>query len=135
MTDVADQPTEVDVEPLDVGDLPEDVLLRVDGLVKEFPIKRGVFFKKQVGAVQAVSGVSFEIKAGETLGLVGESGSGKSTTARCVLRLLEPTAGHVYFQHQQEDQPCDVAGFPGCLAERQRNGKSPATAGEFGDLL
>ncbi|NND03278.1 MAG: ATP-binding cassette domain-containing protein [Acidimicrobiia bacterium] len=86
-----------------VGDLPDDVLIRVDGLVKEFPIKRGVFFKKQVGAVQAVSGVSFEIKAGETLGLVGESGSGKSTTARCVLRLLEPTAGAVYFQHTRDD--------------------------------
>ena len=86
-----------------IGDLPEDVLIRVDGLVKEFPVKRGVFFKKQVGAVQAVSGVSFEIKAGETLGLVGESGSGKSTTARCVLRLLEPTAGAVYFQHTRED--------------------------------
>ena len=85
-----------------VGDLPSDVLLRVDGLVKEFPIKRGVFFKKQVGAVQAVSGVSFEIKAGETLGLVGESGSGKSTVARCLLRLLEPTAGNVYFQHTRE---------------------------------
>jgi len=86
-----------------VGELPSDVLIRVDGLVKEFPIKRGVFFKKQVGAVQAVSGVSFEIKVGETLGLVGESGSGKSTTARCVLRLLEPTAGAVYFQHTQDD--------------------------------
>jgi oligopeptide/dipeptide ABC transporter ATP-binding protein len=82
-----------------VGDLPSDVLIRVDGLVKEFPIKRGVFFKKQVGAVQAVSGISFEIKAGETLGLVGESGSGKSTAARCILRLLEPTAGSVYFQN------------------------------------
>lgn len=101
MTDVTDP---LSVPPAaHVSDLPDDVLLRVDGLVKEFPIKRGVFFKKQVGAVQAVSGVSFEIKAGETLGLVGESGSGKSTTARCVLRLLEPTAGQVYFQHTRED--------------------------------
>jgi oligopeptide/dipeptide ABC transporter ATP-binding protein len=87
-----------------IGDLPSDVLIRVDGLVKEFPIKRGVFFKKQIGAVQAVSGVSFEIKAGETLGLVGESGSGKSTVARCLLRLLEPTAGNVYFQHTRDDE-------------------------------
>jgi len=99
MTDVTDASAD-----LHVGDLPSDVLIRVDGLVKEFPIKRGVFFKKQVGAVQAVSGVSFEIKAGETLGLVGESGSGKSTTARCVLRLLEPTAGNVYFQHTRSDE-------------------------------
>ncbi len=94
MTNIADQPMDVDL-----GQLPEDVLIRVDGLVKEFPIKRGIFFKKQIGAVHAVSDVSFEIKQGETLGLVGESGSGKSTTARCLLRLLEPTAGRVYFQH------------------------------------
>ena len=61
----------------------EDVLLDVRNLVKQFPITRGVFFKKQVGAVQAVSGISFKVRRGETLGLVGESGCGKSTTARC----------------------------------------------------
>ena len=72
--------------------LPEDVILRVNHLVKEFPINRGVFFKKKVGAVQAVSDISFQVKRGETLGLVGESGCGKSTTARSVLRLLEPTS-------------------------------------------
>ena len=55
--------------------------------MKEFPITRGIFFKKKVGAVQAVSDISFEIKRGETLGLVGESGCGKSTTARAILRL------------------------------------------------
>jgi oligopeptide/dipeptide ABC transporter ATP-binding protein len=99
VTDVT-QPATV---PLD-GELPSDVLIRVDGLVKEFPIRRGVFFKKQIGAVQAVSGISFEIRAGETLGLVGESGSGKSTAARCILRLLEPTAGKVYFQHTRDDE-------------------------------
>ena len=80
------------------ADLPEDVLLRVNHLVKEFPISRGVFLKRQVGAVQAVSDISFQIKKGETLGLVGESGCGKSTTARCLLRLLEPTSGQVYFR-------------------------------------
>ena len=96
--------TDVAQSPATTGSLPEGVLIRVDSLVKEFPIKRGVFFKKQVGAVQAVSGVSFEIRAGETLGLVGESGSGKSTTARCVLRLLEPTGGSVYFQHTRDDE-------------------------------
>ena len=55
--------------------------MRVNHLVKEFPISKGVFFKKQVGAVKAVSDISFEVKQGETLGLVGESGCGKSTTA------------------------------------------------------
>ncbi len=79
------------------ANLPADVLLRVDNLVKEFPINRGIFFKTQVGAVQAVSDISFQIKRGETLGLVGESGCGKSTTARSILRLLEPTAGQVWF--------------------------------------
>ena len=75
-----------------------DYVLQVNNLVKEFPITRGVFFKKQIGAVQAVSGVSFKVKRGETLGLVGESGCGKSTTARCVLRLLEPTSGEVLYK-------------------------------------
>ncbi len=75
-----------------------DYLLEVRNLVKEFPITRGVFFRKQVGAVQAVSGVSFAVKRGETLGLVGESGCGKSTTARCLLRLLEPTSGQVLYR-------------------------------------
>jgi len=84
------------------GDLPENVMLRVNHLVKEFPIARGVFFKKQIGAVQAVSDISFEIKRGETLGLVGESGCGKSTTARCLLRLLEPTSGEVFFQPEPD---------------------------------
>ena len=93
--------------------IPDDVILRVNHLVKEFPINRGVFFKKQVGAVQAVSDISFQVKRGETLGLVGESGCGKSTTARSVLRLLEPTSGEVWFQGQSDgvtDSAVDVAG-------------------------
>ena len=85
------------------------MILRVNHLVKEFPISRGVFFKKQVGAVQAVSDISFEVKRGETLGLVGESGCGKSTTARSVLRLLEPTSGEVWFQGANEDGTVDAA--------------------------
>jgi oligopeptide/dipeptide ABC transporter ATP-binding protein len=71
-------------------------LLRVVGLVKEFPVRSGLF-RRQVGTVHAVSGVSFEIGRHETLGLVGESGCGKSTTGRVVLRLLEATAGSVIF--------------------------------------
>ena len=92
----------------DTPNVPREVLLRVNNLVKEFPIKRGVFFKKQVGAVHAVSNISFEIRRGETLGLVGESGSGKSTTARCLLRLLEPSSGEVFFQAGHGDEIIDV---------------------------
>lgn len=73
-----------------------NVLLRVDNLVKHFPIMRGLL-QKQVGAVRAVDGVSFELKRGETLGLVGESGCGKSTTGRAVLQLYRPTSGNVHF--------------------------------------
>jgi oligopeptide transport system ATP-binding protein len=89
--------------------IPEDVILRVNHLVKEFPISRGVFFKKKVGAVHAVSDISFQVKRGETLGLVGESGCGKSTTARSVLRLLQPTSGEVWFRGESEDGTIDKA--------------------------
>jgi oligopeptide transport system ATP-binding protein len=74
-----------------------ETLLRVENLVKHFPIYRG-FIQRQVGAVRAVDGVSFEVKRGETLGLVGESGCGKSTTGRSVLQLYRPTSGHVYYE-------------------------------------
>lgn len=74
----------------------DNVLLRVDNLMMHFPIRRGVF-QRQVGAVRAVDGVSFDIKRGETLGLVGESGCGKSTTGRTILQLYKPTAGGVEF--------------------------------------
>ncbi len=69
-------------------------LLQVSGLRKLFPIRKG-FLKRTVGHVRAVDGVSFHIDEGETLGLVGESGCGKTTTARCILRAIEPTAGQV----------------------------------------
>lgn len=71
-------------------------LLTVNDLVKHFPIRSGLL-QRQTGAVQAVDGVSFSLEKGETLGLVGESGCGKSTTGRCIMRLIEPTSGHVDF--------------------------------------
>ncbi len=74
-----------------------EVLLRVENLVKHFPIKRGIIIQKTVGAVHAVDGISFNILKGETLGLVGESGCGKSTTGRTILQLYRPTSGHVFY--------------------------------------
>jgi len=72
------------------------VLLRADNLVKHFPIRQHMF-GRQTAVVHAVDGVSFELDAGETMALVGESGCGKSTVGRLVLRLLDPTAGKVWF--------------------------------------
>ncbi|MFD5361265.1 ABC transporter ATP-binding protein [Streptomyces tendae] len=76
---------------------PGETLLKVTGLQKHFPIKKGLL-QRQVGAVRAVDGIDFEVRAGETLGVVGESGCGKSTMGRLITRLLEPTAGKVEFQ-------------------------------------
>jgi oligopeptide transport system ATP-binding protein len=75
-----------------------EVLLKVDNLVKHFPITQGVIIQRQIGAVHAVDGVSFDVYKGETLGLVGESGCGKSTTGRTILQLHRPTSGHVFFE-------------------------------------
>ena len=73
-----------------------NILVRVENLVKHFPITRGVVIQKQVGAVKAVDGISFDIHKGETLGLVGESGCGKSTTGRTIIQLYRATSGKVY---------------------------------------
>jgi oligopeptide/dipeptide ABC transporter ATP-binding protein len=77
-----------------------EALMEVRDLVKHFPIRQGLL-QRQVGAVRAVDGVSFDVLRGETLGLVGESGCGKSTTARLLLRLIDPTSGSIAFEGQE----------------------------------
>jgi oligopeptide transport system ATP-binding protein len=73
-----------------------ETLLEIKDLKKHFPITGGIF-RKTIGHVKAVDGVSFSVKKGETLGIVGESGCGKSTTGRMLMRLIEPTAGEIIF--------------------------------------
>jgi oligopeptide/dipeptide ABC transporter ATP-binding protein len=89
-------------------------VLSVQGLVKHFPLKRGVIFSKVVGQVRAVDDVSFDIARGETLALVGESGCGKSTTGRLILKLLTPSGGSVRFKNQE------IAGLGGDEMRRMR---------------
>jgi peptide/nickel transport system ATP-binding protein len=75
-----------------------EALVEVRDLVKHFPITSGIIFQRQVAAVHAVDGISFDVMRGETLGIVGETGCGKSTTARLMTRLLEPTSGTIRFE-------------------------------------
>lgn len=74
-------------------------LLKVVDLVKHFPVERGVILQRLSGVVRAVDGVSFDIKEAETLGLVGESGCGKTTVGRCIVGLVKPTSGKIYFDN------------------------------------
>ncbi|MDT0307724.1 dipeptide ABC transporter ATP-binding protein [Streptomyces sp. DSM 44917] len=73
-------------------------ILQVRDLVKHFPLTRGILFKRQVGAVRAVDGVSFDLHRGETLGIVGESGCGKSTVAKLLMNLERPTSGQILYK-------------------------------------
>ena len=86
------------------------ILLEVNGLQKFYPIRRG-FLRKVVGNVRAVDDVSFDIRRGETLALVGESGCGKTTTSRCILRAITPTAGEILFR-TEDGAVVDVATLP-----------------------
>jgi oligopeptide/dipeptide ABC transporter ATP-binding protein len=96
---MATTPETADYEPglTDTADA-GDALLSVQNIQKYFPITRGIIFQKQVASVKAVDGISFNVREGETLGVVGESGCGKSTMARCIMRLLDPTAGKLVFR-------------------------------------
>ena len=94
----------------------DETLLEVNNLVMHFPLTQGIIFQRKVGAVQAVDGVSFDVKKGETLGLVGESGCGKSTTGRAILQLYKPTGGEVVFQRQGPDQARRAARCARCAA-------------------
>ena len=76
-----------------------NVLIKADNIVKRFPIHGGIF-SREVAAVKAVQNISFELKKGETLGLVGESGCGKSTLGRCLIKLIEPSSGRIFYKGQ-----------------------------------
>jgi peptide/nickel transport system ATP-binding protein/oligopeptide transport system ATP-binding protein len=93
--------TEVLNKPDETADPRGEALLSVTDLVKRFPIKGDRIFKRTIGFVHAVEGVSFDLHKGETLGLVGESGCGKSTTGRAVLQLHKPTSGSVRFDGKE----------------------------------
>ena len=75
-----------------------DVVLQVDGLRKHFPVTKGIILRKTIGWVRAVDDVNFKVKRGETLAIVGESGCGKTTTTKVILRLEQPTEGHVFYE-------------------------------------
>ena len=95
-----------------MADASQAPILDVRDLVVHFPFRRGNFFRPEYGAVRAVDGVSFEVRAGETFGLVGESGCGKTTTVRAIANLIPRTAGHVSLDGEPIDGLDDRAMRP-----------------------
>ena len=91
-----------------------EVLLEVRDLVKHYPVTQGILFKRQIGAVRAVDGLSFDLASGETLGIVGESGCGKSTLAKVLMRLEPATSGQVLFEGE------DILKLKGAALRRMR---------------
>lgn len=94
-------------------DMNNPVIMHADHLVKQFPVTRGSILQKQTVVVYAVDDLTFDIFQGETLGLVGETGCGKSTLAKCLLQLVKPTSGHVYYKDK------DIEGFDGADIARK----------------
>jgi peptide/nickel transport system ATP-binding protein/oligopeptide transport system ATP-binding protein len=99
-----------------------DALVEVRDLVKHFPLTRGIIFQRQIGAVHAVDGVSFDVHRGEALGIVGETGCGKTTTARLITRLLTPTSGTIRFEGE-EFTPRPAPWKPGQVRDWSRRQK------------
>ncbi|MGW0735120.1 ABC transporter ATP-binding protein [Streptomyces sp. NPDC002851] len=107
-----DEPVDATPETLERG----EPILQVRNLVKHFPLTQGILFKRKIGAVKAVDGLSFDLYPGETLGIVGESGCGKSTVAKLLMTLETATSGEVFFKGQ------DITKLSGrALKEVRRN--------------
>jgi oligopeptide/dipeptide ABC transporter ATP-binding protein len=107
---------------------PAPALLRIQELKKHFPVTKGIIRMKQVGAVQAVDGVSFSVPKGGTFGLVGESGCGKTTIAKCILRIERPTGGSILFEGK------DVVGLAGGELQWYRRSVQPVFQDPYSSL-